>query len=388
MSNTGHITELSTKFELEDLNKYWGVKHALVAQGGGQKGIFTTGVLDAILLSKLDPFDAFYGTSAGAIMITAFLCQQPKFAKRFLMQVTTQKEFFSLFRHDDKPPLDLDWAFEHLKAPPFEFDIAHARQVLGERQAFATVTNRETLQDEYLSIFCDDWLTRLKASSALPSLYQHNVPILDKFYVDGGVSAAIPAQQAWRDGARFLTVIRTEPFDSQEEIETYVPEKNAQLTSHIEATRLGEAEFNLKALLARVSKRWRREFERFMHQRRDNMDQSHEQKLQGGRWLFGGKDLYRLRHLLGRGLGSSFEANLMDMFMVHYQTYHLTRHFLFNPPEDCYILQIAPEQSLKSKPLRSSIEDLEHDYQLGLHAGMRYVHLIDSLKSYSNQTKM
>lgn len=383
MSNSGLITDLSSSYDKTQIVKYWHGHHALVAQGGGQKGIFTAGVLDVLLLNNADPFDSFYGTSAGALMITCFLCRQPEFAKNFIEQITTQKEFFSLFRKGARPPLDLDWAFEHLDKPPFQLDLPLAYQVLGKRNAYAAVTNRETLHDEYLSIFCDDWLTRLKASSALPSLYQHNVPILDKLYVDGGVSAAIPAQQAWRDGARFLTIIRTEPFDSQEEIESYVNQDDAQMTSHLETSRLGQAEFNLKGFLNKVSRRWRREFENFMHQRRDELDISvpKEVQLKGTRWHFGGKDLYRLRHLLGIEHGSQFESNLMDMFLVHYQTYNLTRHFLLNPPQDCYILQIAPSQSLASTPLKSSPQELAHDYQLGLQAGMAYLAMIRDLNS-------
>lgn len=383
MSNTGLITNLSSQYDLDTLSKYWTGQHALVAQGGGQKGIFTAGVLDALLHQNQDPFDSFYGTSAGALMITAFLCRKPEFSKNFLEQITTQKEFFSLFRKGDRPPLDLDWAFDHLDSPPFELDISIAHQVLGERNAFAAVTNRKTLHDEYLSIFCNDWLTRLKASSALPSLYQHNVPILDKLYVDGGISAAIPAQQAWRDGARFLTIIRTEPFDSQEEIETYVHGKDAQITSHLESSRLGQSEFNIKRFLSKMSQRWRLEFEKFMHQRRDKIDEclANEIHLRGERWHFGGKNLYRLRHLLGIEYGSKLESNLMDMLMVHYQTYNLTRHFLLNPPEDCFILQIAPATSLRSNPVRSSKKALIHDYEIGLEAGKKYLALIEKIRA-------
>ena len=37
---------------------------ALVAQGGGQRGIFTSGVLDSFLDAGFDPFELFIGTSA------------------------------------------------------------------------------------------------------------------------------------------------------------------------------------------------------------------------------------------------------------------------------------------------------------------------------------
>ena len=37
-------------------------KVALIAEGGGQRGIFTAGVLDAWLEQNYDPFDLFIGT--------------------------------------------------------------------------------------------------------------------------------------------------------------------------------------------------------------------------------------------------------------------------------------------------------------------------------------
>ena len=40
-------------------------KIALIAEGGGQRGIFTAGVLDAWLEREFDTFDLFIGTSAG-----------------------------------------------------------------------------------------------------------------------------------------------------------------------------------------------------------------------------------------------------------------------------------------------------------------------------------
>ncbi len=66
MNNSGIVTNENTSVDHDILNKYSKGKHALVAQGGGQKGIFTTGVLDSFLAASVDPFDVFYGTEAGA----------------------------------------------------------------------------------------------------------------------------------------------------------------------------------------------------------------------------------------------------------------------------------------------------------------------------------
>ena len=51
-------------------------KVALIAEGGGQRGIFTAGVLDAWLEQEYDPFDLFIGTSAGSQNLTSYLARQ------------------------------------------------------------------------------------------------------------------------------------------------------------------------------------------------------------------------------------------------------------------------------------------------------------------------
>ena len=100
-------------------------------------------------------------------------------------------------------------------------------------------------------------------------------------------------------------------------------------------------------------------------------DRRHLDLLNGGRWLFGADDIYRLSHLVG----DKFDSGLADMLMVHYQTYSLTEDFLQSPPDDTFVIQIAPSHPLKSSSLMSDKDDLLHDYQLGMEAGMKFVEL-------------
>jgi predicted patatin/cPLA2 family phospholipase len=51
----------------------------------------------------------------------------------------------------------------------------------------------------------------------------------------------------------------------------------------------------------------------------------------------------------------------------------LTCDFLRTPPDDTFIVQIAPSEPLKSSSLLSSTDDLMHDYELGREAGFRFV---------------
>uniref|UniRef100_UPI0018F8A4AD patatin-like phospholipase family protein n=2 Tax=Enterobacterales TaxID=91347 RepID=UPI0018F8A4AD len=59
-------------------------KLALVCEGGGQRGIFTAGVLDEFQRASFNPFDLMLGTSAGAQNLSAYICGQPGYARRVI----------------------------------------------------------------------------------------------------------------------------------------------------------------------------------------------------------------------------------------------------------------------------------------------------------------
>lgn len=103
--------------------------------------------------------------------------------------------------------------------------------------------------------------------------------------------------------------------------------------------------------------------------------------LNGGRWLFGADNLFRLSDLLGR----KFDSRLADMLMIHFQTYELTLKFLATPPDDVFIIQIAPSETLRSGPLLSKKDDLLHDYALGLEAGYNFIESWESARSVLQQ---
>lgn len=383
MNNSGVITDIGISVAPAILSKYINGRHALVTQGGGQKGIFTAGVLDSFLEASLDPFDVFYGTSAGALNITAYLCRQRGLGKHFITDLTTRPEFFRLFKHiRRKQRLDLDWAFEQLQSPPYWLDMDAGRFALGERKAFAAVTNVDDLHDEYLSIMDgDNWSEALKATCAIPALYRHEVSFNGKNYVDGGVSAAIPAQEAWRQGARMITVIRTESVDLDAEVDSDPVQNGNSFLNKVGLDQHFEA---IQNTIANKAVGWREELSNYVQNQFTKSLSSKKDVvkplLNGGRWLFGSGDVYRLCHLLG----DQFDAGLMDLMLVHHQTFTLTHNFMLNPPDDCFVVQIAPEEPLRSSPLLSKPEDLEFDYQLGLQAGRNYIAQFSSLSSHPN----
>jgi len=55
---------------------------ALIAEGGGQRGIFTAGVLDSWLYKGFNPFDLLIGISAGAQNLSSYMTCQKGFGQR------------------------------------------------------------------------------------------------------------------------------------------------------------------------------------------------------------------------------------------------------------------------------------------------------------------
>lgn len=367
MTNSGVVTNTAVQLDADRLKKYTGGKKALVAQGGGQRGIFTAGVLDAFILSNFDPFDAFYGTSAGALNLSAFLCRQRGIGKSFILDLTTKPEFFHLFSYIRRRQfLGLDWAMDKISDYPYRLDIDMGRRVLGHREAYAAVTDTSRLMDHYLPMMSQDWKKVLIASCAIPRLYHQAIEFEHGTYIDGGVSASIPVQEAWRKTARCIVVIRTEGEDLIPE------EESVAQDSHVEWFRdsVNSIQDQWQLKLSQWKSDWNAFFNDKVAQAKQQKSSLHHlESLNGGRWLFGADDIYRLSHLLGE----KFDSGLADMLMVHYQTYALTQSFLQSPPDDCFIVQIKPDKPLRSTSLMSEREDLLHDYQVGLDAGYRFV---------------
>jgi len=369
MKNSGVVTNTADWVDIDRLSKYTGGQNALIAQGGGQRGIFTSGVLDAFLLSNFDPFHRFYGTSAGALNIAAYLCRQKGIGRSFILDLTTHPEFFHLFSYiRNNQSLGLDWALDKICEYPYKLDIDMGRQVLGTRKAFAAVTDYAHLSDHYLPMLQADWKKVLTATCAIPRLYRQEVEFEHGRYIDGGVSASIPVQEAWRQGGRCLVVIRTEGDDLA--ASEPVIEQGDEL--HWYRDSLNTVQEHWQQKLSQWKQDWGSFFgERIQRSKEQKQANGNAPLLNGGRWLFGADDIYRLSHLLG----DSFDSGLADMLMVHYQTYSLTQDFLHQPPDDCFIVQIKPDKPLRSSSLMSSSDDLLHDYQVGLDAGFRCVDL-------------
>lgn len=185
---------------------------ALVCEGGGQRGIFTAGVLDEFLRAQFNPFDLFFGTSAGAQNLSAYLCNQPGYARKVIMRYTTAREFFNPVRFVRGGNLiDLDWLVEATaREMPLAMDTA-ARLFDSGKGFWMCASRGDDYTPGYFAPQKENWLDIIRASSAIPGFYRSGVALDGINYLDGGISDAVPVQEAARRGADTIVVIRTVP---------------------------------------------------------------------------------------------------------------------------------------------------------------------------------
>ncbi|WP_293649204.1 patatin family protein [uncultured Pantoea sp.] len=187
-------------------------KIALVCEGGGQRGIFTAGVLDEFQRARFNPFQLFIGTSAGAQNLSAFVCGQQGYARRVITRYTTSKLFFDPLRFVRGGNLiDLDWLIEVTQRElPLALDSAKLLFDSG-REFYMCACRSDDYSPGYFAPTHANWHDLIKASSAIPGFYRLGVDLEGISYLDGGISDAIPVREAARRGADTIVVIRTVP---------------------------------------------------------------------------------------------------------------------------------------------------------------------------------
>lgn len=182
-------------------------KTALIVEGGAMRSVFSCGVLDHFMAMDFSPFDSFWGVSAGASNLAAYLAKMPLRNKRIYLDYSLRKEFVSLSRFlRGGDMIDLDWMWEiTLK----ELGIDKQTFDNDTRPFFLVVTNSATGRPEYLTPDSELLAETMKASSALPILYRRGVELSNGHFVDGGVSDSIPIEEAIRRGASKIMIIRS-----------------------------------------------------------------------------------------------------------------------------------------------------------------------------------
>ncbi len=172
------------------------------------RGIYSAGVLD-VLLERGISFDLALGTSAGAANLASFVAQQRERNLRSYVDIMTRPELFSLRRAlRGGHYMDLDWLWDRFAA---ENPLDEAAIARSKTQLISVATCASTGDALYFEHKAPNVHVEVKAGCTLPILYRGPVTLQGKAVVDGGLSDAIAAEEAYRRGARRIVVVRSRP---------------------------------------------------------------------------------------------------------------------------------------------------------------------------------
>ena len=173
------------------------------------RGIFSSGVLDVFHEKNFYPFALAIGSSAGGCNLASYLAGQHDRNRRCYADFMARREFLSGGRFlRGGHWLDLDWLWETFeRAHPLDVEAIAASPV----RFVVAATSVDTGAPVYMAPTRAEVLPALKGSCAIPILYRSVIRHGDCRLADGGVAAPIPAQEAYRRGARHLLVIRSRP---------------------------------------------------------------------------------------------------------------------------------------------------------------------------------
>lgn len=182
-------------------------KVGLVLEGGGMRGLYTTGVLDWFIDKRITT-DYVIGVSAGACHGVSYVSQQRGRSYRVNTNYLGDKRYVSFSNYiKTKSLFGMDFIFDEIphQLEPFDYDA-----FLASPSEYVTgVTDVATGQPVY---FGKDALqydsTVLRASSSIP-VFSPIVEYEGGKYLDGGTSDPIPVRKALADGCDKVIIVLT-----------------------------------------------------------------------------------------------------------------------------------------------------------------------------------
>lgn len=181
----------------------------LVLEGGGMRGVFTSGVLDAFMKHELY-FNYVVAVSAGACNGLSYMSRQPRRARISNIDMLAKYDYIGL-RHlfTQGSIFDPELLYERFpnEIVPYDYDTYFSNPATFEM----VTTNCLTGKSEYLSERSGDrkrLIDIVRASSSLPYVSKivdvDGVPMLD-----GGIIDSIPVMRAVDMGFRKNVVVAT-----------------------------------------------------------------------------------------------------------------------------------------------------------------------------------
>jgi predicted patatin/cPLA2 family phospholipase len=183
---------------------------ALVLEGGGLRGVYTSGVL-RFFTDRGIFFPYVIGVSMGACNAANYVSRQPERNRIVNIRYVNDSRYISYWRLLMKGELfGMKFIFDTIPRSlvPFDFETFTESEV----RCITTVTDCETGEARYYEKreVGEDYLKILQASCSLPFLAKP-VHYKGKTLMDGGLSDSVPIRKSMDDGNTKNVVVLTRP---------------------------------------------------------------------------------------------------------------------------------------------------------------------------------
>ncbi len=183
------------------------MKTGLVLEGGGMRGVYTSGVLDAMMDAGLRA-DYVVGVSAGANNGVSFVSGQRGRSIRINLNYIDDSRYLSFQNFiRERSLFGMRFLFEEIanKLDPFDYEAF----LRSPTEFVAGVTDVKTGRPAYFNkSYINHDSTVLRASSSIP-MFSPVVHYLGGAYLDGGTTDPIPFEKALSDGCERIVVVLT-----------------------------------------------------------------------------------------------------------------------------------------------------------------------------------
>lgn len=183
-------------------------KSLLLLEGGGYRGIFTSGVLDAFLENNIY-FDTVVGISSGALNGYNYVSKDLGRSKNIVFEYGQTKDYFGIHNLlKNGSAFGADFVFNHLpNVIPF-----NENEFINGAEFYVGATNCLTGEIRYFKkALGSEFIDCIVASSALP-LVSKMVKINDTPFLDGGIASQLPIDFINYDIYDNIVIVLTRPL--------------------------------------------------------------------------------------------------------------------------------------------------------------------------------
>ena len=193
----------------------------IIFEGGGMRGAYTAGIIDALLEHDMN-FEYCYGISSGATHATTYLSRQRGRAIQIVTDYIKDKRYFSIKNLIKTGNLfNVDFIYDTIphELNPYDYETAKNNPA----KFFVGVINMETSKGEFLRVNdIEEEYMKVCASMSLP-LIANMVEIDGQRYLDGGIADSLPIQRSINDGNKKSVLVLTQDATYRKKLDKILP---------------------------------------------------------------------------------------------------------------------------------------------------------------------